>query len=783
MNSNNKSPKINLWDSIKEFLSKKEVKISILKRNITKKPTLYKGKNLSKRFFVGNSDEARNDSRFYFPEVEFDFLGEIMKEEEEYFFELKNSPRNKIFLRRSWGISRWFPRPISKNKKIKLTNSVMYFGEPKFNSTIELKFHSSTAFSQYLLMLVKFIVSLILLIIVLFVVQCFIAYLEVPISSDQEPLGSVTILDRNDSNILINPVSFLLKNKELMSSQYYVSTKDSGHYLTNAIIASEDRAFRYNPLGSDIPAVVSAIINSVIKGIPIKEGRGASTIYQQVASSSGIIPNIRKTDISWDRKFREVVAAFKLINTFGSEKVLEIYINTIHFGNGNDGVQSASYFYFGKSVADLTLSEAAIVVGAIQEPCAYDLEEKLIKDDSIEKKEEEIIQCKDLEEYENLTRELVIEKMEKRRSTILNTMVESKFVKKEDAEKADKEPINLVGKFSEDLVLPYYIQEKINDLIIKESGAEKHLIFQLGTDGDIQKKSDKALVDAVSKYGNLYNFNQGAIVTLDTRDGSVLAITGGINSVYNRATEAQRAPGSIFKIFTFLAALENGISPNKGFECSQTEGIAGCQRSGASRSISMIDGFIRSENVVAVRIARQVGFENIIRLARKLGITTNLDESSNMVLGGEPAIVLEMASAYAAIVNDGVYSKPVSIINFKKCKEDKNTCSTAFDYTKEKIQSNPVIDPANARIMLDMMRGVVEFGGTGVDADIVDEYVVGKTGTTDQSRDLWFIGALPEKHLLAAIWLGNDEGTTNGSSSIAAQIWNDYVTEVLRKTS
>ena len=130
------------------------------------------------------------------------------------------------------------------------------------------------------------------------------------------------------------------------------------------------------------------------------------------------------------------------------------------------------------------------------------------------------------------------------------------------------------------------------------------------------------------------------------------------------------------------------------------------------------------------------------------------------------------------------YNKPVSIINFKKCKEeDKNICNTVFDYGKEKTKPNPVIAPSNARIMLSMMRGVVELGGTGVKADISNEYVVGKTGTTDQSRDLWFIGALPEKHLLAAIWLGNDEGTTNGSSSIAAQVWNEYITEVLKKST
>jgi membrane peptidoglycan carboxypeptidase len=771
MNSKNKSKQIDLWNQIKDALSKKEVKISILKRAVSKEATLFKENTLSTSFFVGSSDEARNDSRFYFSQAQvgFNFLGEITKDGEDYFFELQEiSPENKIFFGYSWDKHGLLIRPINKGVKKRLVNNnIIYFGKPKLDTTVELRFNSSTAFSKYLKTSIIVFSFLIALIILILLSLSTITYFEVPIPSYSEPIGSVTILDRNGANVLTTQDSFLLKNKKLITNQYYISTKGSGRYLADAIIASEDRSFRDNPVGFDIPLVLTVIAKSIVTGIPITEGSGASTIYQQVASKSGIIPKsyIDKEDRSVKRKFREAVAAFKLINTFGSEKVLEIYINTIHFGNGNDGVQAASYFYFGKSVPNLTLSEAAIIVGAIQTPCFYNLIAE---------------GC----EVGKQSKEQVIEKMIKRRSIILSTMVETKFIKKEEAEKANKEPINLVAKFTEDFVLPSYIQEKINNLIDKDSGTEKNLIFQIGTNRDIQKKSDKALVNAVSQYGNSYNFSQGAIVTLDTRDGSILALTGGLKSDYDRATEAQRAPGSTFKIFTFLAALESGISPSKGFECSQTDGIAGCQRSGAARSISMIDGFIRSENVVAVRIARQVGFENVIKVAKKLGITTDLGESSNMVLGGQPAIVIEMASAYAAIVNDGVYNKPLSIINFKKCKEvDKNVCNTVFEYSKEKIQPNPVIAPKNARVMVSMMRGVVENGGTGVYADIVDEYVVGKTGTTDQSRDLWFIGALPEKHLLAAIWLGNDEGTTNGNSSIAAQVWNEYFREILRKAN
>ena len=150
-------------------------------------------------------------------------------------------------------------------------------------------------------------------------------YVEVPCC---ELIGSVTVLDKNKNNILTAQSSFLLKDKQLVSNQYYISAKDSGLYLANAIIASEDRSFRDNPVGFDIPSVLGAMVESLIAGKRIEDGRGASTIYQQVASSSGIIPKsyIDKEERSVTRKFREAVAAFKLLHTFGSEKVLDIYI-------------------------------------------------------------------------------------------------------------------------------------------------------------------------------------------------------------------------------------------------------------------------------------------------------------------------------------------------------------------------------------------------------------------------------------------------------------------------
>jgi membrane peptidoglycan carboxypeptidase len=197
----------------------------------------------------------------------------------------------------------------------------------------------------------------------------------------------------------------------------------------------------------------------------------------------------------------------------------------------------------------------------------------------------------------------------------------------------------------------------------------------------------------------------------------------------------------------------------------------------------MYRGFALSENVVAVRVADSAGLDNVVKMAKTLGITSKLDESSNMVLGGNEVKILEMAGAYATVVNEGKYIKPHAIrriLDSADCQnpKDRQTCRVIFDAgTFFKPQQK--IDAGVASTMVDMMRGVVQFG-TGRSAAIPQGTVIGKTGTTDEGRDLWFIGAVPRRNLVTAVWLGNDEGVTNGSSVVAAQVWGDYMRQAVR---
>jgi membrane peptidoglycan carboxypeptidase len=197
----------------------------------------------------------------------------------------------------------------------------------------------------------------------------------------------------------------------------------------------------------------------------------------------------------------------------------------------------------------------------------------------------------------------------------------------------------------------------------------------------------------------------------------------------------------------------------------------------------MYRGFALSENVVAVRVADSAGLDNVVKMAKNLGITAKLDESSNMVLGGNEVKILEMAGAYATVVNEGKYIKPHAIkriLDSADCQnpKDRSTCRVIFD-ANTFIKPRQAIDTGVASTMVDMMRGVVQFG-TGRSAAIPQGTVVGKTGTTDEGRDLWFIGAVPRRNLVTAVWLGNDEGVTNGSSAVAAQVWGEYMRQAVR---
>ncbi len=536
----------------------------------------------------------------------------------------------------------------------------------------------------------------------------------------------------------------------------YASLGEFGQFIPKAVISSEDTSFYWN-IGVDPVGVVRAIVTNVrSRGERLE---GASTITQQLARNL-LGKTYVGTDDSAGRKWREAAAAIKLTFTYNKEEILRLYLNRAYTGYGVYGFKDAAKLYFGKEASELSLSEAATLVGLLPSP-------------------------ETINPFKN--KNLAIEY----RDRILNRMAELGMITDKDAERARRSVLILNEAAKTKLqgsVAPYYysyVFEELQDILGDNFAREGNLIVETNLDLAMQKASDEALRDAVARDGGSYGFSQGAIVTVNSSDGSLLTMTGGVDykaSQFNRASQALRQPGSTFKLFSYAAAIDRGISPSRAFSCSGISGIAGCHN-GGSGAIDMYRGFALSENVVAVRVADSAGLDNVVKMAKNLGITAKLDESSNMVLGGNEVKILEMAGAYSTVVNEGKYIKPHAIrriLDSADCQnpKDRQTCRVIFDAgTFFKPQQK--IDAGVASTMVDMMRGVVQFG-TGRSAAIPQGTVIGKTGTTDEGRDLWFIGAVPRRNLVTAVWLGNDEGVTNGSSAVAAQVWGDYMRQAVR---
>ncbi|MEK0191180.1 transglycosylase domain-containing protein, partial [Microcoleus anatoxicus] len=257
-------------------------------------------------------------------------------------------------------------------------------------------------------------------------------------------------------------------------------------------------------------------------------------------------------------------------------------------------------------------------------------------------------------------------------------------------------------------------------------------------------------------------------------------------SQFNRATQALRQPGSTFKIFTYAAALERGISPNKGYSCEPLswggQSYSGCERT--SGSADMYRGLAQSENAIALRVAQDVGLDNVVRMAKRLGITSPLRSSPGLVLGESEVNVLQLTGAFGVLANRGIGNRPhviKRIIDSSDCPDIKNfkTCRVVYDYQKDGVANQQLVSEVVADTMTDMLQGVVR-GGTGSSAALgLGE--AGKTGTTNDNKDLWFVGYIPSQQLVTGVWLGNDDNSsTQGGSRDAAQLWGDYMRQVAR---
>ncbi|MGD9501066.1 MAG: transglycosylase domain-containing protein [Methyloceanibacter sp.] len=504
-------------------------------------------------------------------------------------------------------------------------------------------------------------------------------------------------------------------------------------YLVQAVLATEDRRF-YAHFGVDPLGLARASFRNAVSGAVVE---GGSTITQQLAKNLFLTP---KRTLS--RKFEEAVYAMWLERRFSKDEILELYLNRVYFGGGTYGVEAASRRYFGTSAREVTLRQAALLAGLLKAPSRY-----------------------------APTRSA--ERASLRVDEVLDNMVEAGYLTAEQAKDADEAPLGLSAK-DDDTGYSYpvdWVAELLPELVGEHHG---DLFVETTIDPRLQRASQQALRRMLDSDGQKLGASEGAVVVLDP-SGGVKALVGGraySTSPFDRAVKARRQPGSAFKPFVYLAALEAGYSPeSRAYDGPVTvAGWSPRNYTGKYRGeISLRDSLAHSVNTVAVRITAKVGPARVADTAARLGIHSALHDRPSIALGTAEVSLLELTGAYAPFANGGRGVLPHIIVRVS------DGDGTVL-YARKRSTTGQVVALGNVGAMNDMMRGTVRYG-TGQKAAIEGHEAAGKTGTTQSFRDAWFVGYTA--HYVGGVWIGNDDGrkmkkVTGGS--LPALLWHDVMT-------
>ena len=501
---------------------------------------------------------------------------------------------------------------------------------------------------------------------------------------------------------------------------------DLPSYVVEAIISTEDRRF-YTHFGFDIIAFTRAMTTNIIKG---RYAQGGSTITQQVAKNLFLT-----SEKSIKRKVQELLMAFWLESKFSKDQILTLYLNRVYMGSGTYGIEAASQKYFQKSSRDLNLLEGAVIAGLLKAPARYN---------PIADKKRSI----------------------KRASVVLQNMVNTSIITPQQKEKAMKLPLG--SQVHDTLEGGYYFADWVYSEVNAYIGERENDINVYTTlDKHIQNIAEQALKEAIDKNKKVTN---GAIVVLDKK-GAVKAMVGGVDyekSQFNRATQALRQPGSAFKTFVYLTALEKGWDIKDTIDDYPLT-IGSWKPTNANGKyygeVTLEEAFIHSLNLATANLSTHFSLNDIIRLAHKMGITTPIDNTPAMVLGSSGVKVLDMAISYLSIANGGYAAWPYSITEIYT--RDGYPLYTRINDEEGRSR---ILDKSSVKEMSIIMEKVIK-EGTGKQAQI-PFFAAGKTGTSQNNRDAWFVGYTD--HYVAAVWLGNDDnspmqGVSGGN--LPAQIW------------
>jgi penicillin-binding protein 1A len=562
-------------------------------------------------------------------------------------------------------------------------------------------------------------------------------------------VGGSTVVYGDDGKTLLSP-RIDSPHRELEN------LKEFSPNLPKALMASEDSRYYWH-FGVDPLGILRAIlVNKQENGLK----QGASTITQQLARS--LYPAVGR-DNNLERKLREMMVALKLEAVYSKNEIMKTYLNRVYLGVNLYGFEDAAQFYFDKSAKDLDISEAATLVAILPAPNAYN-------------------PVQDYDTAVNL------------RNRVIERMLDAGMITQDEASDARRSRIEISPQAQETLskiLAPYYyshVFQEMNRLLGDNLTQEGDFIIETALNPKIQAIAEESLKNHIETNGKQNNFSQGAIATIKAKNGEIVALVGGKDfreSQFNRATQAQRQPGSTFKVFAYTAALETGISANKIYSCGgllwQGFQYRACERTGGATN--MYQGLAMSENAIALRVAKDVGLNKVVETAKKMGIKSQLNAVPALILGQSEVNVLEMTGAYTAFANQGIWSRPhaIKVIrDGRDCQDYENhqTCREIYRFNENKDEQKQVINAKVAQTMTKMLQQVIS-AGTGKSA-YVGKDEAGKTGTTNKGVDLWFIGYVTKDNLVTGIWLGNDNNSpTNSSSGQAAILWGNYMKKII----
>lgn len=519
-----------------------------------------------------------------------------------------------------------------------------------------------------------------------------------------------------------------------------VALKDVSPYFIDALIATEDRRF-YNHHGIDPIAIGRAMVQNVTHRA-VREG--GSTLTQQLARNV-FLSNER----SVDRKLKEAVLAWELENKLSKDKILELYINNIYFGEGAYGIAAASEIYFGKKPSKLTVDEAALLAGMPQAPSYYSP-----------------FQSKD--------------HAKARRNEVLGNLVEVKKLESGELKVLENKGItvNPDGQSLASADKAPYFNRYVIDQVQKYFDLDEQSFWQSGLkiyttlDLKAQNLGSRALRDQSKAWGRTGPKQQAALLSMDPSSGAILAYVGGkeySKSQFDRVSKAIRSPGSLFKIFTYTTAIDQGYDPQRVYNDEPIE-FNGWHPQNYDKQhhgyMTLARALATSNNIVAVKVLHELSPERVIDMAERMGIRSPLQPYLSLTLGGSDVTLLEITSAFGVLANQGVRAEPYGV--------EKVTDMDGKLLYEHAPATSDVLNRTTVDTMVHMMMGVVQ-KGTGHAADI-GKPMAGKTGTSDDYRDAWFVGFTPK--VITGVWVGNDNNTPMpgmAGGGLPARIWHVYM--------